>query len=144
MIRIARINNRSMEPTLRNNDLVITSLVTNEKELKRGQVVLVRLGFEPEKLSIKRIIGLQNETLEVHFGQIHINGSPLSEPYIGNLPKSQGLEQFTWNIPEGHIFLLSDFRNFPNVVDSRTLGPIHISKITEIARLRIWPPLKFF
>ena len=69
-----------MEPTLRNNDLVITSLVTYEKELKRGQVVLVRLGFEPEKLSIKRIIGLQNETLEVHFGQIHINGSPLSEP----------------------------------------------------------------
>ncbi|SVB81532.1 uncharacterized protein METZ01_LOCUS234386 [marine metagenome] len=144
MRRIARVKNRSMEPTLKNKDLLITSSVTDETELKRGQIVVVKLDHDSEKLSVKRIIGLRNEFLEIDSGQIYIDGAPLSEPYIDNLPKSRGLEHLTCKIPDGHFFLLSDFRNFHHVIDSRRLGPISISKITDVARLRIWPPLKFF
>tara|TARA_B100000586_G_C19896321_1_gene337154 strand:+ start:13 stop:447 length:435 start_codon:yes stop_codon:yes gene_type:complete len=144
MRKIARIKNRSMEPTLKNKDLLITSSVTDETELKRGQIVVVKLDHDSEKLSVKRIIGLRNEFLEIDSGQIYIDGAPLSEPYIDNLPKSRGLEHLTCKIPDGHFFLLSDFRNFHHVIDSRKLGPISISKITDVARLRIWPPLKFF
>ena len=144
MGRIARIKNRSMEPTLKNKDLLITSSVTDETELKRSQIVVVKLDHDSEKLSVKRIIGLRNELLEIDSGQVYIDGAPLSEPYIDNLPKSRGLEHLTCKIPDGHFFLLSDFRNFHHVVDSRKLGPISISKITDVARLRIWPPLKFF
>jgi signal peptidase I len=144
MRRIARVKNRSMEPTLKNKDLLITSSVTDETELKRGQIVVVKLDHDSEKLSVKRIIGLRNEFLEIDSGQIYIDGAPLSEPYIDNLPKSRGLEHLTCKIPDGHFFLLSDFRNFHHVIDSRKLGPISISKITDVARLRIWPPLKFF
>ena len=144
MGKIARIKNRSMEPTLKNKDLLITSSVTDETELKRGQIVVVKLDHDSEKLSVKRIIGLRNELLEIDSGQVYIDGAPLSEPYIDNLPKSRGLEHLTCKIPDGHFFLLSDFRNFHHVVDSRKLGPISISKITDVARLRIWPPLKFF
>ena len=133
-----------MEPTLKNKDLLITSSVTDETELKRGQIVVVKLDHDSEKLSVKRIIGLRNEFLEIDSGQIYIDGAPLSEPYIDNLPKSRGLEHLTCKIPNGHFFLLSDFRNFHHVIDSRKLGPISISKITDVARLRIWPPLKFF
>ena len=133
-----------MEPTLKNKDLLITSSVTDETELKRGQIVVVKLDNDSEKLSVKRIIGLRNEFLEIDSGQIYIDGAPLSEPYIDNLPKSRGLEHLTCKIPDGHFFLLSDFRNFHHVIDSRKLGPISISKITDVARLRIWPPLKFF
>tara|TARA_B100000470_G_C19614084_1_gene312410 strand:- start:111 stop:545 length:435 start_codon:yes stop_codon:yes gene_type:complete len=144
MGKIARIKNRSMEPTLKNKDLLITSSVTDETELKRSQIVVVKLDHDSEKLSVKRIIGLRNELLEIDSGQVYIDGAPLSEPYIDNLPKSRGLEHLTCKIPDGHFFLLSDFRNFHHVVDSRKLGPISISKITDVARLRIWPPLKFF
>ena len=144
MGRIARIKNRSMEPTLKNKDLLITSSVTDETELKRGQIVVVKLDHDSEKLSVKRIIGLRNELLEIDSGQVYIDGAPLSEPYIDNLPKSRGLEHLTCKIPDGHFFLLSDFRNFHHVVDSRKLGPVSISKITDVAHLRIWPPLKFF
>ena len=144
MRRIARVKNRSMEPTLKNKDLLITSSVTDETELKRGQIVVVKLDHDSEKLSVKRIIGLRNELLEIDSGQVYIDGAPLSEPYIDNLPKSRGLEHLTCKIPNGHFFLLSDFRNFHHVIDSRKLGPISISKITDVARLRIWPPLKFF
>ena len=133
-----------MEPTLENKDLLITSSVTDETELKRGQIVVAKLDHDSEKLSVKRIIGLRNELLEIDSGQIYIDGAPLSEPYIDNLPKSRGLEHLTCKIPDGHVFLLSDFRNFHHVVDSRKLGPVSISKITDVARLRIWPPLKFF
>ena len=133
-----------MEPTLKNKDLLITSSVTDETELKRSQIVVVKLDHDSEKLSVKRIIGLRNELLEIDSGQVYIDGAPLSEPYIDNLPKSRGLEHLTCKIPDGHFFLLSDFRNFHHVVDSRKLGPISISKITDVARLRIWPPLKFF
>mgnify|MGYP001393998544 FL=1 len=144
MGKIARIKNRSMEPTLKNKDLLITSSVTDETELKRSQIVVVKLDHDSEKLSVKRIIGLRNELLEIDSGQVYIDGAPLSEPYIDNLPKSRGLEHLTCKIPDGHFFLLSDFRNSHHVVDSRKLGPISISKITDVARLRIWPPLKFF
>ena len=144
MGKIARIKNRSMEPTLKNKDLLITSSVTDETELKRSQIVVVKLDHDSEKLSVKRIIGLRNELLEIDSGQVYIDGAPLSEPYIDNLPKSRGLEHLTCKIPDGHFFLLSDFRNFHHVIDSRKLGPISISKITDVARLRIWPPLKFF
>ena len=105
---------------------------------------MVKLDHDSEKLSVKRIIGLRNELLEIDSGQVYIDGAPLSEPYIDNLPKSRGLEHLTCKIPDGHFFLLSDFRNSHHVVDSRKLGPISISKITDVARLRIWPPLKFF
>ena len=133
-----------MEPTIKNNDLLISSSTTDKTELERGQIVVVKLDHDSEELSVKRIIGLRNELLEINSGQIYIDGAPLSEPYIDNLPKSRGLEHLTCKIPDGHFFLLSDFRNFHHVVDSRKLGPISISKITDVARLRIWPPLKFF
>ena len=133
-----------MEPTIKNNDLLISSSTTDKTELERGQIVVVKLDHDSEELSVKRIIGLRNELLEINSGQIYIDGAPLSEPYIDNLPKSRGLEHLTCKIPDGHVFLLSDFRNFHHVVDSRKLGPISISKITDVARLRIWPPLKFF
>ena len=133
-----------MEPTINNYDLLISSSATDKTELERGQIVVVKLDHDSEKLSVKRIIGLQNELLKIDSGQIYVNGSPLSEPYIDHLPKSKGLEHLTCKIPYGHIFLLSDFRNFHHVVDSRKLGPISISKITDVVRLRIWPPLKIF
>ena len=69
-----------MEPTLKNKDLLITSSVTEETELDRGQIVIVKLDLDSEKLSVKRIIGLQNELLEIDSGQIYIDGGPLSEP----------------------------------------------------------------
>jgi signal peptidase I len=60
-------------------------------EPARGDVVAIRLAG-PHMVYVKRIVGLPGERLAFVGGVIHINGVPLSEPYVKN--------QRPWDRPE--------------------------------------------
>lgn len=47
----------------------------------RGDVVAIQMAG-PHVLYVKRIIGLPGERVAIAHGQVQINGSPLSEPYV--------------------------------------------------------------
>ena len=79
-----RTDGISMEPTYRSNSLnLVNRLSYRLAEPARGDVVAIRLAG-PHVVYVKRIVGLPGERLAFVGGVIHINGVPLSEPYVKN------------------------------------------------------------
>jgi signal peptidase I len=85
--------------------------------------------------TIKRIIGLPGDTIEIKGGVVYINGSPLYEPYVEN-PASYTVPKH--EIPENEYFVLGD--NRPNADDSHNGWTVPRQNIVGKAWLSIWPP----
>lgn len=48
---------------------------------RRGDIVAISLGSE-RVYYIKRVVGLPGERVQIVAGVVHINGTPLNEPYV--------------------------------------------------------------
>jgi signal peptidase I len=108
---------------------------------QRGDIVV----FDPpgddgtpnEPLLIKRLIGLPGETVELHEGQVYINGTPLNEPYTKE-PCTRSCSDNSWQLGADEYFFMGDNRN--NSRDSRAFGPVTKNRIIGEAVIRYWPP----
>src|SRR5436309_2190105 len=74
------VEGKSMLPTLNDEDIVLTT--ADLTELHRGDIVLFYDPIKPDYIDICRIVGLPNETVEVHEGAVYIDGEYLVEPYV--------------------------------------------------------------
>lgn len=134
---VAVISGNSMEPTLREGDLVIALKHFPARLLRRGQVVVIRLnnsisrrGKQPPDLYIKRVLALPNETVIKHL-------SELSYYYRANLRcLHDDKGQRTWVVPQGHFFVQGD--HLPRGYDSLTWGPIPRSAVVGIAVAKLF------
>ncbi len=100
----------------------------------RGSIVTLLEPNDPQKVLIKRVVGLPGETIAMTDGAVYINGQPLNEPYVVfrdrySMPSRQ--------VPEGSVYVLGD--NRPNSSDSRFFGPVPQSDLLGLAVLRYWP-----
>ena len=88
---------------------------------------------------IKRIVAIKGDNLEIKDGSILLNGVPLEEPYISNLPKTMTLEEnFNWNLKDDSVVVLSDNRLGGNF-DSRIFGNIKTEHLLEEFVTKLWP-----
>lgn len=88
---------------------------------------------------IKRVIGVEGDTLEGRDGIVYVNGAPIEEPY---LPPGTETSSFgPIEVGEGMIFVMGDNRE--NSDDSRNFGPVPIDVVVGRAFLLIWPPADF-
>ena len=126
---------QSMEPNLHENQqLIIDKMSYHLRAPKRGEIVVLEVA-ESEIPYIKRVVGLPGETLEIVNNRVLIDGEVLSEPYLAEVrQRNYG----PLHIPEGHVFVMGDNRNFSR--DSRIIGPIPIEHITARAWVSVWPP----
>src|SRR5439155_16051557 len=91
----------------------------------------------PNKDFIKRVIGLPGEDVEVRHGVVLINGSPLTEHYLGPVPSVRDFPAH--KVPKDSLFVMGDNRGDSN--DSTgTLGYIPLDKVLGRAFVIIWPP----
>ncbi len=118
----ARVPSASMENTVMTNDrLIANRLAYTFSDPERFDVIVFVAPDEPDKLFIKRIIGIPGDTVEIDDGQLIINGEVIeNEEYIKE-PMSTD-ETLNGNygpvtVPEGNYFMLGDNRN--NSWDSR-------------------------
>ncbi|MFH1632360.1 MAG: signal peptidase I [bacterium] len=136
---ISEVNGRSMEPTLRDGELiVIDKLTLLTTKPKRGQIVSA-FGEYENLLVVKRIIGLPGETVILRDGRVLIedtNGDEheLIELYLGSDIETLPLRgcNFDYEIPEGEYFLMGD--NRAHSTDSRSYGTIPRNDIVGIVR----------
>jgi len=134
-----RVRNRSMEPTLSHNDIIFAKKWEPDDTLIRDAIVVLRLSDKFGGLSVKRVVALPGDHVNVESGTVRINGQPLGDKYLSGLPKTRGLERLDCIVPVSHIFVLGDYRNYQHTIDSRKYGPIALSKIAGIVILRLWP-----
>ena len=139
MLHIRRVKNRSMEPTLTNNVLILTKTF---RFPYRNQIVTFRDPINFADTLIKRVIAVKRDHLKISEGSIYLNGESLKEPYIEGLPKTMDIEEeFDWNLENDFVIVLSDNRLSGNL-DSRILGPIKCAHILEELVIKLWP-IKF-
>ena len=127
----------SMSPALHPGDYLLLRRGPTPAGEAPGSLIAIR--DATGRPLLKRIVGLPGESLRVG-AQIHINGTPLIEPYAhGETPQAQfrGVNR----LQEDEYFLVGD--NRAASTDSRDFGSIHRDRIEGIAVLRYWPPARF-
>lgn len=158
------IPSESMLETIHVNDRVmVNKLAFRFGEPERGDIVVFRDPAEPEvdesipeavirsvleavgirtrgrEDLIKRVVGLPNETVTVSDNQVHIDGVPISEPYLSEdviMPDAGPFE-----IGDDEVFVMGDNRQFS--FDSRRFGNIEMDTLIGRAFVIIWPLSNF-
>lgn len=138
----ADVQGRSMQPTLHGNDvLFVEKICLFTHDFKRGEIVIFDSKQHNHEVFVKRIIGLQGDTIEIKNGKVYRNGTMLQEDYLtpGVITKGDVFlcENEKYIVPKGCIFVMGDNRGNSN--DSRALGPINIKDIKGHVIIRTYP-----
>jgi len=142
--QLMEVNGSSMEPNFQNKEQIIAEKVSlGFKKLQRGEVIIARQPQNPEKLLIKRVIGLPNETIKISQGKVYINEKELDEPYLPKntttIEDSTIKEDVIYKIPEESYIIMGDNRE--DSTDSRSWGAVPKDLIVGRALL-VYYPLK--
>ena len=82
IITPVRVNGTSMDPTLKNGEIMILNKIKyNKNDIKRFDIVVVKMDKE---LLIKRVIGLPNEEIKYVDNKLYINGEHIKEPFLND------------------------------------------------------------
>lgn len=125
------IDGESMDPTLKETDIVILNKLDHKYE--RGDIVVVKT---MDERIIKRVIGLPGERIRCADNVIYINGKKIDDDFA----------YITADFPETYIkkdyyYVLGDNRE--NSLDSRRIGAISKSQIVGSVDLIIFPFTRF-
>lgn len=140
--QLLRVTGDSMLPNFHDGEQIVAEKVTVKFEnLKRDDVVIFQHPSNPDRLVIKRVIGLPGETIKLQNGDVLIDGQILKEPYlaaesktlVGNYIK----DNTTYTVPADSYIFMGD--NRLNSSDSRDWGPINKSLIVGKAFLVYYP-----
>jgi signal peptidase I len=142
----------SMAPTLQNRDHIVVAKLAYGLELpflqrrvltwdspSRGEVVVFHRKDDPStptdesaRSMVKRVIGVEGDTVSLEGTKVVVNGESLKEPYAywskGGASRPQG-----FTVPPGSVFVLGDNRDEsfdsrfwrnPFVEVARVIGPV--------------------
>ena len=146
----------SMSPTLLPGDHVLVNRFVKVgpetlglRPVERASVLVVRDPTDPNRLLVKRCIGLPGDDLRITDKLVRIDGSPLEEPYATFVdssvyPTSRFLDPPLRHrdnlgpirIGPGKLFCVGDNRD--DSLDSRVWGPVSGSDVVGQAVLVYW------
>lgn len=129
---LRRVSGPSMSPTLVPGDLVVV-VSTRLRAPVRGEIVLVEDPGSPDRVTIKRLVGLPGESVTVGAGAVEVDGRKIPE-----LPGRERSSRHSWQLGSSQHVVLGD--NPSASTDSRQLGPVDQGRLRSVAlwRLRPW------
>ncbi len=130
----------SMYPTLLDRDRLFVGKISDLTDnFDRGDIVVLNAPDGPDKDYIKRIIGVEGDTIEIQDGKVYLNGEVLKENYIEKDAYTRVHYDDVWTVPEGQVFVLGDNR-MPNASnDSRAFGCVSVFELEGKVKFRYFP-----
>lgn len=112
----------SMLPSIKNGQRLYVEKMDakTQGKLARGDILVFKYPKDPSKGYIKRLIGLPGDKVEIQAGEVWVNGSKLSEPYVDSKTNLSQMSQPTVVVPTRSYYVLGDNRD--NSSDSRSWG----------------------
>lgn len=123
---------------LREGDrLIVDRFGYSFANLNRGDIIVFTYpdpdtSREPRDY-VQRLIGMPGDRILIASGQLFINGSAVSEPYVSE----PAMMDFETVVPVNSVLTLGDNRN--NAADGRFWGPLPIANIKGIPFYRYYP-----
>jgi len=156
VVQAFKIPSSSMEPTLLIGDHILVNKFiygipvpfTDIKLVpfatpKRWDVIVFRFPLDKRKDYIKRVVGLEGDTVEVIDKKVFINGKEIEDNYGFHkdtiiFPKeNQHRDNFgPFTVPKDSVFVMGDNRD--SSFDSRFWGVVNLSEIKGKAFIIYW------
>lgn len=105
-MRFFLVPSRSMVPALVPSEYLLT---LNQETYSRGDIVVLKDPEEAGEYLVKRIVGIEGDTLMIRGGGLFIDSSYVSEPYC---PEPIDYEMASVTVQPGNVFVLGDNRNW--------------------------------
>lgn len=145
----ASIPSGSMETTIMTHDRLFGyNLAYLTSKPKRGDIIIFYMPDEPHEIYIKRVIGIEHDTIDFQEGvdedgnscvKVLLNKEVIDEPYL-NEPMTEFSDlDLHFEVPEDSVFVMGDNRN--DSYDARYWTNNYVSKDDIIAKavFRYWP-----
>ena len=126
-IGITKVSGLSMYPTFEDGNIILEEKISklfSSREL--GDVVIINKDVQGYKI-VKRVIGVEGDTIEIKSGIVLVNGEGLPEIMTEGTPNDMPVR----TVPKNHLFVMGDNRAPGESIDSRdpVVGPIAISNL---------------
>ena len=114
-----RVNGTSMDPTLKNGDIMILNKIGYRiTKIKRFDIVVIKY---KDELLIKRVIGLPGEKIKYENNTLYVNDKALDEEFDKTYTYNFSIKEIgSTTVPEDSYFVLGDNREVSK--DSRSIG----------------------
>jgi len=124
-VQLTRVTGRSMEPTISEKSWVLENKAGQRKNHpRRFDVVRIEDPEQAGHWTIKRVVGLPGEEVELTNGNLTVNGNLISEPHA-SCPDDD--KSYSWWLRDDEYVVLGDNRAYST--DSRKFGVIRRSAI---------------
>jgi signal peptidase I len=136
--QVARVEGRSMEPTLQDQDRLIVNKAMYRffREPQPGDIVMLYYPRDPDKSFVKRIVAQEGDTVRIENGKVYVN--EILQPDLYVPPEFRSHENHGPEVvQESYYFVMGDHRN--NSSDSRHWGQVPQKYIIGRVQLRWWP-----
>ncbi len=131
------VSSESMRPTLQAGDQVLAlKFVYRFAEPHRGDLVVFESPEQGGGTTIKRLVGLPGDAIEVRDGVLSVNGEPQREPFV-DYRRTDGNFFGPQRVPRAHAFVMGDNRSDSH--DSRSFGAVPEENLLGKVVLRLWP-----
>ena len=138
VFQVARVEGRSMEPTLADQDRLIVNKALYKffRPPLPGEVVMLYYPRDPDKSFVKRIIAMAGDTVRIEDGRVYVNEVLLPDEYVPadfRSHENHGPEV----VGPAQYFVMGDHRNDSS--DSRHWGQVPEKYVIGKVQLRWWP-----
>ncbi len=138
VVRTAVVSGDSMNHTYKHLDRLLISNIGTP--LTGGDVVVFTVPAKNENY-IKRVIATEGQTIDIDpgTGAVFVDGVVQDEPYIAETTRVMGNVEFPATVPEGHVFVMGDNRNYSNDSRFSDVGMVDTRLVQGKSYLRFFP-----